>query len=104
MATELSTRIMANPDYQALVRERNTFAWWLTQLLCVVYYGFILLIAFNKPLLAMPLGEGMATSLGIPVGFGIILLAVTITGVYVHRANTKYDAAIHKILAEESRP
>ncbi|MDR1063304.1 MAG: DUF485 domain-containing protein [Azoarcus sp.] len=101
MPTKLSVRIMGNSDYQALVRERNAFGWWLTLLLCVMYYGFILLVAFDKPLLATPLGEGMATSLGIPVGFGIILLAAIMTGIYVHRANTRYDAAIRKIIAKE---
>ncbi|MDR1889964.1 MAG: DUF485 domain-containing protein [Zoogloeaceae bacterium] len=101
MTTQLSQRIMSNPEYQSLVQERSAFGWWLTLLLCIVYYGFIMLIAFNKAFLATPLGEGMTTSLGIPVGFGVILFSVITTGIYVYRANTKYDAIIRKILEKE---
>ncbi|MDR1661483.1 MAG: DUF485 domain-containing protein [Azoarcus sp.] len=102
MANTQSMRIMGNPGYRALVDARNAFGWRLTRLLCLVYYGFILLIAFDKPLLARPLGEGMTTSLGIPAGFGIILFSVLITGLYVRRANIRYDAAIREILAGEA--
>ncbi|MDR2031067.1 MAG: DUF485 domain-containing protein [Azoarcus sp.] len=103
MATKSSLRIMAYEDYQALVWERNAFGGWLTLALCIAYYGFIVIVAFDKPLLATPVGEGMATSWGIPVGFGIILLSIAMTGIYVHRANTKYDAIIAGILAREAR-
>ncbi|GHU00186.1 membrane protein [Betaproteobacteria bacterium] len=103
MTTPLSLRIMSNDEYQSLVRERSAFGWWSTLLLCIVYYGFIMLIAFNKPFLATPLGEGMTTSLGIPVGFGIILFSIITTGIYVHRANTKYDAMTRNILEKEAK-
>ncbi|MDR2261114.1 MAG: DUF485 domain-containing protein [Azoarcus sp.] len=102
MATKSSLRIIANADYQSLVWERNAFGWWLTLILCIVYYGFIITIAFHKPLLSTPIGEGMATSWGIPAGFGVILLSIAMTGIYVHRANTKYDAIIDRILAREA--
>jgi uncharacterized membrane protein (DUF485 family) len=101
MATELSQRIMNNPEYQSLVRERNSFGWWLTLVICVVYYGFIMIIAFDKPLLAIPLAEGWATTWGIPVGFGIILISIILTGVYVYRANKRYDVMTRRILEKE---
>jgi uncharacterized membrane protein (DUF485 family) len=94
---------MNNPEYQSLVRERNRFGWQLTLMICVIYYGFIMIIAFDKPLLAMPLSSGMATTWGIPVGFGIILISVILTGIYVRRANVKYDAMTRKILKEEMK-
>lgn len=31
-------------------------------------------------------------TLGFPVGVGVILSAIVLTGVYVFRANTRYDA------------
>jgi uncharacterized membrane protein (DUF485 family) len=55
-----------------------------------VYYGFILLVAFNKPLLATRLGEGV-TTVGMPLGLGVILFTILITGIYVRRANSEFD-------------
>ena len=56
----------------------------------VVYYGFILLVAFDKPLLASRLGEGV-TTLGMPIGLGVIVFTIVITGIYVRRANSEFD-------------
>ncbi len=47
----------------------------------VAYFGYIALVAFDKSLLARPIGGGV-TSLGIPVGVGLILLAILLTGLY----------------------
>ena len=66
----------------------------------VVYYGYIALIAFNKPFLSLPLGEGV-TTIGIPIGMGVIVFTVIITAIYVRRANTEFDALTRKILEEE---
>ncbi|MDR3323477.1 MAG: DUF485 domain-containing protein [Zoogloeaceae bacterium] len=97
----LTQRIMANPQYQSVVRERSRFGWALTVLLCIAYYGFTLIIAFDKPLLATPISGGMVTSWGIPVGFGLIFLSVVMTGIYVRRSNHKFDAVIAGVLAKE---
>ena len=56
----------------------------------VVYDGFILLVAFDKPLLASRLGEGV-TTLGMPIGLGVIVFTIVITGIYVRRANSEFD-------------
>ena len=50
METDLAKQIAAHPKYQELKRKRSSFGWWLTLAMMVVYYGFILLVAFNKPL------------------------------------------------------
>jgi uncharacterized membrane protein (DUF485 family) len=56
----------------------------------IVYYGYILLIAFNKELLARRLGAGVMTW-GIPIGLFVIVFTVVITGIYVRRANGQFD-------------
>lgn len=64
----------------------------------VVYYGFIMLVAFNKELLSSRMGEGVMTW-GIPIGIFVIVFTVIITGIYVRRANSEFDdltAEIHK--------
>ena len=83
--------ITAHPAYQALKSRRTRFGWTLTLLMLVVYYGFVLLVAFDKPLLAQRLGSGVMT-LGMPIGFGVILFTIAITAYYVRRANAEFDA------------
>ena len=90
METDLARRISALPKYQELKSKRSSFGWWLTLAMMVVYYGFILLVAFNKPFLAQRLGDGVMT-VGIPIGFGVIVFTVVITAFYVLRANKQYD-------------
>lgn len=92
-------RIEANPKFQKLRRERNLFSRTLTIIVLLVYYGYIGLIAFDKELLAMPIGNGV-TTLGIPLGIGIIVFTILITGVYVYRANNHYDKVIADVLEE----
>ena len=94
-------RIEANPKYQQLKRKRSSFGWLLTVLMLLVYYGYIGLIAFDKELLARPLGAGV-TTLGIPIGLGVIAFTVIITGLYVRRANDEYDRLTAEILEEAS--
>ena len=92
-------RIQANPKYQALKRERNVLGWTLTLIMLIAYYGFIGLIAFDKEFLARPIGAGV-TSVGIPIASGVILLTIVLTGLYVWRANSRYDRAVAEILKE----
>jgi len=90
MQDDLVQRIASHPKYQELKAKRSSFGWWLTLSMMVVYYGFVLLVAFNKEFLAQRLGAGVMT-VGIPLGFGVIVFTVVITAIYVRRANTEYD-------------
>ena len=91
MTDPVIDKIKSHPQYAQLRRERNRFGWSLSILMLVVYYGYIALIAFNKAFLAQPLGTGV-TTLGIPLGMGVIVFTIVITGIYVSRANSAYDA------------
>lgn len=95
-------RILANPRYLELKHKRSRFACMLTLLMLLVYFGFIGLIAFDKELLATPLGAGV-TTLGIPLGIGVIVFTVIITGLYVRRANGEFDRMTRDIL-EDANP
>ena len=97
---DVTARIQSNPKYQELRRKRNSFGWALTIAMLVVYYGYIALIAWNKPFLSQPLGTGV-TTIGVPIGMGVIVFTIIITGIYVRRANSEYDALTRAILEEE---
>jgi uncharacterized membrane protein (DUF485 family) len=90
MQTDLADRIAAHPKYRELKAKRTSFGMWLTVAMLVVYYGFILLVAFDKPLLATRIGDGVMT-LGMPIGLFVIVFTVVITGLYVNRANNEFD-------------
>ena len=91
MDDALAKRIESHPSYQKLKARRTSFGWWLALAMMVMYYGFILLVAFDKPLLASRIGSGVMT-LGMPIGLGVILFTVIITAIYVRRANSEFDA------------
>ncbi|MFP8777656.1 DUF485 domain-containing protein [Hydrogenophaga sp. RWCD_12] len=99
MDDKLTQRIISNPKYQELKAKRSSFGWILTAAMMIVYYGFIMLVAFNKEFLSQRLGSGVMT-VGIPVGFGVIVFTIIITAIYVRRANTEFDELSNAIVAE----
>ena len=102
MSDPVVEKIQNNPKYLELRSKRTSFGWLLTLLMMVVYYGYIALIAYNKPFLAQPVGAGV-TTLGIPIGMGVIVFTVLITAIYVRRANSEFDALTAEILKEASK-
>jgi len=96
---DLTARTASDPRYQELKRSRSRFGWWLTLAMMVVYYGFILLVAFAKPLLATRIGSGVTTT-GIPLGLGVIVFTIVITAIYVRRANRDYDVLTDAIVKD----
>ncbi|TFW29463.1 DUF485 domain-containing protein [Duganella callida] len=97
MQEDLVQKIKRDPNYHQLVKSRSRFGWALTALMMVVYYGYILLIAFDKEFMASKTGQGVMTW-GMPLGLFVIVFTVVITGIYVRRANSRYDQltqAIH---------
>ena len=92
-------KIQSHPKYLALRRKRNRFGWLLTILMLLVYYGYIGLIAFDKPFLAAPIGRGVST-IGIPIGLGVIVFTIIITLVYIRRANGEFDRDTAEILKD----
>ncbi|MEH3086096.1 MAG: DUF485 domain-containing protein [Xylophilus ampelinus] len=99
MTDPIVERIQRNPRYQELRSKRNRIGIVLTVLMLLVYYGYIALIAFDKAFLARPVGTGV-TTYGIPIGLGVIVFTVVITGIYVRRANREFDALTEQILKD----
>jgi cation/acetate symporter len=80
--------------------KRSRFSWTLAAIALVIFYGFILVVAFAPQLLATPLSQGSTTSIGIPIGVGIITLFWLMTGYYVLRANKQFEAINEEIIRE----
>ena len=96
MAANDDDSILNNANFQMLVRERSGFGWILTIIMLVIYFGFILLVAFGKGFMATKIGSGV-TSVGMVIGVLVILSAVVLTGLYTFRANSRYDELTEKL-------
>lgn len=93
-------RIRRNPDFIELTRSRKSFAWTLTIIMLLIYYGYIYLVAYQKPLIAQPMFGSI--TVGLVLGIGVILSAIILTGVYVLRANNTYDVLSRRIIAADT--
>jgi uncharacterized membrane protein (DUF485 family) len=80
---------MSDPNLKAVSAARWRVAILLTTAMMVVYFGFILLVAFNKPLLGTPFVDGL--SIGMLLG---VVAAWVLTWIYVRWANTHYDSSL----------
>ncbi len=89
-------RISQHPDFIQLVRRKQRLTWSLTAAMLVIYYGFVLLVAFAPGALGQSLSGGV-TSVGMLVGVGVILLSFTLTGIYVAQTNSVIDPLNDKV-------
>ena len=96
MAVNDRNSIFDNANFKALVHERTRFGVTLTIVMLVIYYGFILLVAFGKGFLATKIGSGV-TTIGMVIGLLVILSAFVLTGIYTQRANSRYDDLAEKL-------
>lgn len=97
MPPKSAHELLEDPEFQKLARQKNTVSLVLTILQLVLYFGFIALIAYNKEFLARKTGEGSATTIGIPIAVGVIVLSWILTGIYIYWANNKYDAMVKSV-------
>lgn len=101
-ARTLTERVKSDPQFHELVRRRSRLAWSLSALMMIIYFGFVLTIAFDKQVLGKSLFGGV-TTVGIPIGIGVILSAFILTGVYVRRANSTFDDLTRAIIDRLNR-
>lgn len=90
MKDELVERIENNPKYQELVSKKNSFGIKLGIFVLVMFYAYILTIAFNKEVLATKIGEGV-TTIAFPIALAILVISFITTLIYVKRANGEFE-------------
>ncbi|TLN14900.1 DUF485 domain-containing protein [bacterium] len=95
MAKKTTHEMLESPEFKALVAKRWSVSITLTILLFIIYYGYILLIGYNKPFLATKIGE--VTPIGIPLGVLTIILSWLLTVVYIVWANKVYDPEVQRL-------
>jgi len=87
--------LLDSPEFHHLVARRLRVSLLLLAWLFVLYYGYILLIATDKAFLARRIGA--VTTLGIPIGAGVIVGAWVLTALYVVWANRAYDDEVARL-------
>lgn len=100
MSIDLYEHVKHNPKFHQLVTQRSRLTWGLSLIVILIYFSFILTIAFAPDLLGKPLFVGSSVTLGIPIGICIIVMAFILTGIYVRRANKTFDQINQQIIDE----
>ena len=90
MKDELVDRIENNPKYQELVSKKNSFGIKLGVFVLVMFYTYIMVIAFNKEVLATKIGDGV-TTIAFPIALAILVISFLTTLIYVKRANGEFE-------------
>ena len=96
MEKDMVQKVKNNPKYQELVQTRSKFAWTLAIFVFIMYYGFVLLLAYKPAILGASLSGGV-TTVGIPVGLAIIIISFAVTGIYTKKANSDFDRLTQQI-------
>jgi uncharacterized membrane protein (DUF485 family) len=99
MSATAYERIQSSAKFRQLVDKRGKLATILSVVMLVIYFGFILLVAYAPGFLGTPLGSGV-TTIGIPIGLFVIVSAFVLTGVYVAKANTEFDRLNEELMRE----
>jgi uncharacterized membrane protein (DUF485 family) len=100
MSTAMYERMRSNPKFQKLVTTRGRFAWTLAITVLAIFYGFVMLVAFQPSLLGRPVRDGSALTVGILFGLFMFSFFWLLTAIYVRRANGEFDAVIEEIVQE----
>ena len=100
MSSAMYERMRANPKFQELVSRRSRFAWTLAAIVLSMFYGFVMVVAFNPVSLGQPLSEGSMLTVGVAVEFFMFVFFWVLTAIYVKRANSEFDALTQEIVKE----
>ena len=98
MNSSLEKKIIKNKNFKYLVKKKSFISWFLSSITLLLYFSFILLIAFFPEILGIKISDKSIITIGIPIGVTIILLAFISTGFYVLIANKELDQIEKKIL------
>lgn len=96
MNDELVERIKSNPKYQELITKRSGFSIKLAIFVLVMFYAYILTIAFEPTLLGIKIGDGVMT-VAFPIAAAIIVISFITTLIYVRRANSEFEDLTNEI-------
>jgi cation/acetate symporter len=93
-------RMRGNPKFQELVSKRGRFAWTLAAIVLIMFYGFVMAVAFTPATLGQFVSEGSQVTVGVVIELFMFVFFWVLTAYYVKRANTEFDALTQEIVNE----
>lgn len=103
MSSAMYERMRVNPKFQELVTKRSRFAWTMSAIVLMMFYGFVMVVAFSPASLGQPVSEGSMLTVGVAVEALMFVFFWLLTVVYVRRANTEFDSLNQEIVKEAYR-
>jgi len=98
MSSPVYAHIQRNPRFAELVARRTRFATVLSAIVLTIFYGFVLVVAFNPAVIGQRVAEGSTLTVGVAAGLFMFVFFWVLTAVYVRRANTEFDALNKEIV------
>jgi len=95
MSEQKIQEVLQSAEFKKLTKKRWAVALLLTTIMLLVYFGFLLMVAFDKDFFKQKVGD--VTTIAIPIGIGLIVLAWVMTGIYTYWANNFYDKEVEEI-------
>lgn len=89
-------RIEADPEFIRLTRQRSRLGLAVTAVIVVVYFGYILLLAYAPGLMRSHVSDSI--TLGFPLGLGVLLITFLLVALHVGRSASVFDPACARIV------
>lgn len=103
MSSAMYERMRVNPKFQELVARRGRFAWTLAAIVLIMFYGFVMVVAFAPQSLGQPIAEGSRWTVGVVVELFMFIFFWVLTAVYVKRANGEFDEITAEVIRDASK-
>lgn len=100
MSASVYAHIRNNPLFADLVKRRGRFAWLLAAVVFIVFYGFVMAVAFAPDLIASRPFAGSHLTVGILAGLFQFVVFWILTFFYVRRANGEFDTINKEIIKQ----
>lgn len=100
MSSQMYSKMRQNPKFKELVSRRSRFAWTLSAIVLVAFYGYILMVAFSPASLAQPVAPGATLTVGIVAELSMFIGFWVLVALYVRRANGEFDQLTAEIVEE----
>lgn len=100
MADDVVQRVLAHPGYRALKQRRGRTRLVFFLLMCVVYFGFIITLAYRSDIFAAPLFAGATITVGIVVAILVAISAMLMIAGYVYWSGKYYDPLLAAIVRD----
>ncbi|GEQ78152.1 membrane protein [Comamonas testosteroni] len=97
---EICRRLPGHPGYEQLKAQRRRMAFAFAGVCLGLCMAFILTAVLSPASLAVPLNRAGTLTGGVACAIGLIALSWVLTGIYIHIANTRFDASYERLLSE----